>query len=93
MNLDCEEYGGTVRRTESSKFVVSLWHIPNGCDYDRAVLVKVFFDEEEGANRYAKMNAMPPEMADAYSVEFHDDIARQVRENQKRQQDNDLLML
>jgi len=88
MNLYEKENNGTLYRTATTKFIVSRWYIPGGCEYDLARGVYVFFDLEEDANAYAKEYEMPPEMAEAYSIAKHETIiasgARSYREYKKR---------
>lgn len=74
MNLYAEENNGTLYRTAQTKFVVSRWYIPGGCEYDKAKSVHLFFDKEEDAQAYAKKYAYPPEMADHYPIGRYEDI-------------------
>jgi hypothetical protein len=74
MNLYIAEHEGTLYRKTTTKFVVSRWYIPGGCEYDLAKNVHVFFDTEESAKAYAKEYEMPPEMADAYPIGRYEDI-------------------
>jgi len=56
--------GCTTTQQPSSQYFVSYWHIPNGSDYDRARIVKMFFSEEEKETVEAivKHYDWPPEM-------------------------------
>lgn len=74
MNLYEKEHNGSQRRTGNTKFVVSRWYIPGGCEYDKAISVHIFFDTEDDAQAYAKSYSYPPEMADAYPVGRYEDI-------------------
>lgn len=78
MNLYCEELGGTRKRQPTSRFVVSRWYVPGGCEYDKAVLVNIFFDTEANANKYAQQYEMPPEIATLVTIALHTDIRNRV---------------
>lgn len=65
---------GSRFRTDKTAVVVSRWHIPNGCEYDIAKAIYVFFEDEEAGNEYAKHYAMPPEMADVMSISVYDKL-------------------
>jgi hypothetical protein len=61
-------------RTPTSAFVVSMWYIPGGCDYQNATTVTGFFEaeEEDDARQMAVRNANTPEMAILNTIEQHD---------------------
>lgn len=66
-------------REPTSKFVVSYWHIPGGCNYTDATVRIEFYDTEEEANDRAKcIGGMPPEMADAYDIATYDKILKSI---------------
>ena len=60
----CELKGSLVRKSDS-RYAVSVWYIPGGCDYVNAVAVAGFWSEEEKANAEAfqKKHEHPPELA------------------------------
>ncbi len=60
---DITECGGSQTPNSETKFYVSLWYIPGGCDYNNARVVKGYFAEEEKANEFANKYIAPPEMA------------------------------
>ena len=78
MNLYCEELGGTRKRKPTSQFVVSRWYVPYGCEYDKAVSVDVFFDDESNAKKYALQFEMPPEMSSMITIELHTTVRNRV---------------
>lgn len=88
MNLYEKERNGTQYRTPQSKFVVSRWYIPGGCEYDQAKALHIFFDTEEDAQAYATEFQYPPEMADYYPISKYETIiancCRGYREYKKR---------
>ncbi len=61
MNL--ARYQGTHAWHADSVAVVSYWHIPNGCEYDRAQANRAFFNDPEAARRFAERYSYPPECA------------------------------
>lgn len=61
--LDVSRYLGSYVRQSDSTHKVSFWHIPHGCEYDRAQVVVAYFPNEEAAARFEKAHDMPPEMA------------------------------
>jgi hypothetical protein len=60
---DATELGGYFDKKSSSTHMVSLWHIPGGCDYNNAEVREIFFDNAESAERFQKMYDCLPEMA------------------------------
>ena len=64
------------KRTATSKYVVSVWYIPQGSRYDQAKVVTGFFDaeEREEAERFVQAWENPPEIATMLTIEEHDKI-------------------
>jgi hypothetical protein len=62
------------RRTPTSAFAVSMWHIPGGCNYDQATPITGFFEasEESDMDTFVARNANPPEMAFSLPIAAHD---------------------
>lgn len=59
-------------RNETHTWAVSMWVIPNGADYGRAWVRKLYFTDEEAAKEYAKRHEDIPEMAVAYKLKEHE---------------------
>lgn len=55
--------GATLDRESDSVASVSFWYIPGGCEYDRAEVVEVYFNDMHKAKVFADQNDVPPEMA------------------------------
>ena len=64
-------------RTPTSRFAVSMWHLPFESVTD-AVVVTGYFDSEDAAEAFARPNQHPPEMACSMSISAHDDILAKV---------------
>jgi len=74
MNLYYEEHNGSMYRTSKTTHVVSRWFVTyDAHEYAKPVII--FFNNEEEAKAYAADFAMPPEMADAYTIAFYDKCA------------------
>lgn len=58
-------------RTPSSRFAVSMWHLPFESVTD-AVVVTGYFDAEDAAEAFARPNQNPPEMASVMPIASHD---------------------
>lgn len=57
------ELGGSVDKSPSHTHLVSLWHIPGGCEYHLAKVREFYFEGAESAELFKKMYDYPPEMA------------------------------
>lgn len=65
---DIRAFGGATKPTEKTQCIVSFWRIPGGSDYDRAYVVKCYFEKNEDGERFAKKYESQPHMASiAYS--------------------------
>lgn len=67
----------TLTRTPTSRFVVSMWHLPFESVTD-AVVVTGYFDSEDAAGAFTRPNQHPPEMACVTPIAAHDDILAKV---------------
>jgi hypothetical protein len=56
--------GGTLMHEPNSVARVTLWHIPNGTDYNRAVVLSCYFSDQVKAQQFAAKYKNPPELAD-----------------------------
>lgn len=57
-------HGGNDTPNSDTKFVVSWWHIPGGCQYDHAMALEAFFPDQVSADSFCReVGTMPPEMA------------------------------
>lgn len=59
------ELKGTLVKKSDTRYAVSVWYIPGGCDYVNAQAIVGFWSEEEKANAEAFQNKYqhPPELA------------------------------
>lgn len=71
-------------RQPNSTWVVNRWVVPNGCDYHLARPQNFFFPDQKTAESYAARWSMPPEMADAMSIERHDMIQHLTEQARQR---------
>lgn len=59
------ELKGTLVKKSDTRYAVSVWYIPGGCEYDNAQTVVGFWSEEEKVNAEAfqKKYEYPPTLA------------------------------
>jgi hypothetical protein len=74
------QFGGWYEQQEDSTHVCSMWHIPNGTDYDKAMIMYVFFSSEKDALGFAAQWDAPPEMAVVMTLQEYLDIKARVAE-------------
>ena len=73
---DVDPAKGTAQRQPDSTHVVSMWHIPGGCDYSNAYPINVFFSDEDAARMLFNRYNCCPEMAMLLTIEEHDRCKR-----------------
>lgn len=60
--MSLSQYGTAVPENDSVCYV-SYWHIPGGCDYVNAIVMKRYFSDKEFAEKLADKYSYPPQMA------------------------------
>jgi len=68
---------GKLNRTKDTKYVVSRWYIPGGYEYDKALVLNVFFEDQGLAHEYQRQWEYPPEMADLMDIGRYDHFLAQ----------------